>query len=125
MARGGRRMGPASGARRGPRALELYEGLFECSDFKLQVRVEQLPASEVTYGPNPGRLRFIVNDLLRQTSKLRHYHYDTWTFIPDSRNDAVRKGMENFLHFPFLLMDFTPNKAGDITGLKWDLRPVW
>jgi hypothetical protein len=69
-------------------------------------------------GPNPPELLgFNVNSISRQSAKLRHYHYDTWTFLPDSRDDALRKGMEGFLSLPLLLLSFIRDEAGAVCSL--------
>ena len=64
-----------------------------------------------------------INGIPRQRAKLRHYHYDTWTFIPESRDDAVKKGMQNFMSLPLLLLKFVAaGNNGALDRLEWDLQ---
>lgn len=104
------------------RPLHQYVGSYQNSGFKLVVEIRELEAPEVRSGPSPELLSFKVNSLSRQLAKLRHHHNDTWTFIPDSRDDAVRKGMEGFLQLSLLLMSFVADEHGAICGLDWDLQ---
>ncbi|KAK0744941.1 beta-lactamase/transpeptidase-like protein [Apiosordaria backusii] len=68
---------------------------------------------------NPEPLAFTVNG--RPGQRLRRYQGDTWTFLPNSRDDALKKGMERFINLPNLLLVFTRDSDGCITGLMWDL----
>lgn len=104
------------------RSLEQYVGLYHSSDFKLSIEVYKLDEDKAGNGPSPELLGFTVNGLSKQSAKLRHYHYDTWTFIPDSRDDAVKKGMEGFLQLSLLLLSFVANEHDDICGFEWDLQ---
>ena len=104
------------------RPLNSYTGVYESIDFRLSIRVYRLSDEEMGKGPNPELLGFQVNSLADQCAKLRHYHYDTWTFIPDSRDDAVKKGMEGFLQLSLLIMTFVANEQNEINALEWDLQ---
>ena len=105
-----------------PRALEEYLGSFSCTDFKLTISVSKVPEASIPDKPKSGLLWFNVNGLPQQAAKLRHYHYDTWTFIPNSRDDALRKSMEGFLDLSLLLLEFVEGSDGSISGLRWDLQ---
>jgi hypothetical protein len=67
-------------------------------------------------------LEFQVNSMQSQTAKLRHYHYDTWTFLPDSRDDASRKGMELYMDLPYVLLEFKRDDSDQVCALEWDLQ---
>lgn len=99
-----------------------YVGNFTNTDYSLTINVYKLTPEEIGSGNPPELLGFNVNSMPRQSAKLRHYHYDTWTFLPDSRDDASRKGMEGFLSLPLLLLSFVRDEAGNICGLDWDLQ---
>ena len=104
------------------RPLEEYIGIYNSSDFKLTLNVYELDQDKAGSGPSPELLGFNVNSLSKQSAKLRHYHHDTWTFIPDSRDDAVKKGMEGFMQLSLLLLAFVANDNDEIHGLEWDLQ---
>ncbi|KAK4244755.1 beta-lactamase/transpeptidase-like protein [Corynascus novoguineensis] len=68
---------------------------------------------------NPELLTFSVNG--GPVQKLRHYQGDTWSFLPNSRDDAARKGMERFTALSNFLLVFVRGISGRISGLEWDL----
>lgn len=89
---------------------------------EITIAISKSPEQDVGAGSNPELLTFVVNDLPRQRARLRHYHHDTWTFLPDSRDDATRKGMIPFLKLPRLLLVFVRNHSGVVCSLEWDLQ---
>ena len=91
------------------------------SAYSLTVNVFKL--SPETIGPqhSPELLGFNVNSISRQSARLRNYHYDTWTFLPDSRNGDSRKVMKAFLSLP-LLLSCIRDEAGAICDSDWDLQ---
>jgi CubicO group peptidase (beta-lactamase class C family) len=99
-----------------------YVGKYVNEGLQLTVDVFALPPEERGKGPTPEELGFNINSLKRQGAKLRHYHYDIWTFLPDSRDDAVRKGMEGYLRLPLILLSFMRGIDGNIKSLEWDLQ---
>lgn len=96
--------------------------IYQSTDYKVTIDIYELPKAKVGKGPNPELLGFKINSLPRQAAKLRHYHYDSWTFIPDSRDDAVRKGMEGFLQLSLLIMNFVVSDSNELQWLEWDLQ---
>ncbi|EXJ78231.1 hypothetical protein A1O3_09392 [Capronia epimyces CBS 606.96] len=105
-----------------PSPLEDLTGTYTNTGLKLTIYVTQIPPHKVGSGPNPELLTFNINRMKKQTANLRHYHYDTWTFLPDSRDDAVRKGMLNFIRLSTMLMSFVRDEKGAVTSLCWDLQ---
>jgi len=102
--------------------IEDYVGSFTNRAYSLTVNVYKLSSKVVGPEHPPELMGFNVNSISRQSAKLRHYHYDTWTFLPDSRDDALRKGMEGFLSLPLLLLSFVRDEAGAVCSLDWDLQ---
>ncbi|KAH8714866.1 hypothetical protein GQ44DRAFT_625099 [Phaeosphaeriaceae sp. PMI808] len=88
--------------------------IFPLTEKSLDVRCESRS--------NPELLEFRVSSQEKQAGPLRHYHYDVWTFLPDSRDDCVRRGMEDFVLLPMLLLSFNRNAEGMVNGLDWDLQ---
>jgi CubicO group peptidase (beta-lactamase class C family) len=99
-----------------------YVGKYTNEGLRLTINVFLLSPEERGRGPNPEELRFNINSMERQSARLRHYHYDVWTFLPDTRDDAVRKGMEAYMAVPLVLLSFIRGIDGDIKGLEWDLQ---
>ena len=100
-----------------------YTGVYTNIGLQLTIHVYQTPETEVGPEPTPELLTFTVNSKDRQTAKLRHYHHDTWTFMPNSRDDAIKKGMESYMIFQRLQLAFIRDvETGTVTGLEWDLQ---
>lgn len=99
-----------------------YVGIFRNEGFMLDIDVYELNEQDRGHGENPELLGFTVNGIERQRAKLRHYHYDVWTFLPNSRDDASRKGMELYMKLPLLLLSFLRDDKGAVVALEWDLQ---
>lgn len=54
------------------------------NDFLLRIEIFELDELERNTSPGPKLLGSRINSIDKQTTKLMHYHYDVWTFIPDS-----------------------------------------
>lgn len=91
-------------------------------NYNLTIHIHKLLGQEIGHGPTPELLRSDMNSVKRQTAKLRHYHYDTWSLLPDSRDDTARKGMEGFLSLSLLIISFVRGMDGVLCGLDWDLQ---
>lgn len=103
-------------------SLDEYTGTYVNGALDITIKVSKLPEKEIKSETNSEMLTFNINSLPRQTAKLRHYHYDTWTFMPNSMNDATRKGMSNFLKLPRLLLAFVRDENRSVSHLEWDLQ---
>ncbi|KAK4504220.1 hypothetical protein PRZ48_005136 [Zasmidium cellare] len=103
-------------------SLSDFTGTYTNSGFMITLQVYELPLEERGTGRNPEELGFVVNGMETQTAKLRHYHHDVWTFLPDSRDDAIRKGLEGFLNLRMLLLSFKRDVMGKIYAVEWDLQ---
>lgn len=97
--------------------IEDYVGSFTNRAYSLIINVYKVSPDAIGPEHPPELLGFKVNSISRQSAKLRHYHDDTWTFLPDSRDDASRKSMEGFLSLPILLLLFVRDKAGVVCSL--------
>ncbi|KAK0641779.1 beta-lactamase/transpeptidase-like protein [Cercophora newfieldiana] len=102
-----------------------FVGRYENRGLALQLHVHPNPERRKRHSPswrarNPELLVFSVNG--QQCQKLRHFRADTWTFLANSRDDAVRKGMERFMTLPSLLLAFTRDSDGRVSGLEWNLN---
>ncbi|KAJ5936782.1 hypothetical protein N7466_003232 [Penicillium verhagenii] len=102
--------------------LDEYMGTYANPALDITIKVSRVPENEIKTETNPELLIFNINGLPRQTARLRHYHDDTWTFMPNSKNDATKKGMAGFLKLPRLLLVFVQNEIGVVSHLEWDLQ---
>lgn len=94
--------------------LQDYVGIYQSSDYTLKVEIYELSKAEVNKVPNPELLGFKIN-----SAKLRHYHDDSWMFVP---NSSTRKGMEGFLQSSLLIVSFVVKDSNELQGLAWDLQ---
>lgn len=100
-----------------------YKVTYVNAGFRYTISVDRLHELDIREGrPNPELLLMNLNSMPRQNVKLRHYHYDTWTFMSDSRDDAVRKGMTGFLKLPRLLVEFVRDDSSQVVAIDWDLQ---
>ncbi|OAQ58493.1 beta-lactamase family protein [Pochonia chlamydosporia 170] len=99
-----------------------FVGNFSNTGLMLDISIRELSDQEKGHGERPELLEFTVNDMPRQRAKLRYYHHDVWTFIPDSRDDATRRGLEQYMLLPLLLFSFLRNAEGKVVALEWDLQ---
>lgn len=88
----------------------------------LMIRIEIYPLEHSSSEPDAEKLGFTMNGLRSQTVRLRHYHHDVWTFMPYSRDDAVKKGLEGFQSLKILLLVFKRDVLGRIVALEWNLQ---
>ena len=102
--------------------IDEYVGSYTNSAYSLTINVYKLSLEAIGFDSNSELLGFNVNSISWQSAKLRHYHLDTWTFLPESRDDALKKGMEAFLHLPKLLLVFVRDEFSAISALEWDLQ---
>lgn len=108
------------GTKHGP--LEEYIGKYTNEALKLTIDVCRTDPKDVGKGPSPRLLCFKVNSIERQSTRLRHYHYDTWSFLPDSRDDAIKQGMEAYMVFKRLQLVFLRDFQSTVYALEWDLQ---
>ncbi len=98
-----------------------YLGCYKNEGLALQIDVFPSRNTNKRSKRNAEQLTFSVNGRVRQTAKLRHYHDDIWTFLPDSRDDASRKGMERYMSLSLVLLVFVRDSSGRVSRLEWDL----
>ena len=86
------------------------------------IDITKIEKIDAECSPTPEVLNFQINELPSQCANLRHYHYDVFTFLPNSRDDAVKKGMENFMQLPLFMFSFDRGRGGTVDALDWDLQ---
>ena len=100
-----------------PGQIEEYVGRYTNTAYSLTINVYKLSAEAIGSESSPEILGFDVNSISRQSARLCRCHNDKWTFLPDSRDDALKKGMEAFLHLPMLLLVIVHDISGTISAL--------
>lgn len=102
-----------------------YVGLYKNAGFQLEIEIcdlrRQTKIACRQVRRNANLMYFAVNGLISQRAKLRHYHNDDWSFLPDSRDDAIRKGMEHYMSLPSVLLSFVREVSGRVSAVEWDL----
>ncbi|CEL00838.1 hypothetical protein ASPCAL00433 [Aspergillus calidoustus] len=69
-----------------------------------------------------SKLRLCINDNEEQTFELYHYHRDTWTFLPASRDEAIRQGYSPYLYSrQAFLIEFTDVADNHFQSIRWKL----
>ncbi|KAF2105690.1 beta-lactamase/transpeptidase-like protein [Lophiotrema nucula] len=102
--------------------LDQFTGNYSNPGLMMDIHIFELQNDQRGTGPNPEVLGFSINSMKKQRGKLRHYHYDVWTFLPHSRDDLVRKGMEGYMLLPMLLFSFVRHSDGRVYAMDWDLQ---
>jgi len=107
-----------------------FVGIYRNAGLRLTINVfepdnnssVELPAA-LAGNDTTAPLAFQVNGLSRQVALLRHFHHDAWTWLPASRDDAVRSGAEFYLNLQLLVLAFTRNAmTGRVVALEWDIQ---
>jgi CubicO group peptidase (beta-lactamase class C family) len=69
-----------------------------------------------------SKLRLRINDNEEQTFELYHYHRDTWTFLPASRDEVIRQGYSSYLYsWQAFLIGFTDVADNHFQSIRWKL----
>ncbi|GES63323.1 hypothetical protein ATEIFO6365_0007001000 [Aspergillus terreus] len=101
-----------------PGNLQAYQGTYINPGLALTVEISasNAPAS----GEQTLRLR--INSDEEQTFNLHHYHHDTWSFLPASRDECIRQGYSVYLFsWEAFLIEFTGADTGQFRSLIWKL----
>lgn len=102
--------------------LSEYVGCYTNKGLDLRLDLFELSPNAEIDEADPDLLGMRINCMEDQFARLRHYHFDVWTFLPKSRDDAIRDGLEGFMALPMLLLSFTRDARGVVNDLKWDLQ---
>jgi len=96
-----------------------YEGFFKNSKLGLTLRVWRLP--EVSeHGIDQSELRMQLNEEPDQIYDLYHYNDDRWTFMPATRDEALRTGYSTYIdYWPTFLLRW----IGSLDVIEWVLDP--
>ena len=94
-----------------------YEGSFKNSKLGLTLRVWRSPkVSE--HGTDQPELRMQLNEEPSQINDLYHYNDDRWTFMPATRDEALRTGYSTYIdYWPTFLLRWTES----LNVIEWVL----
>ncbi|MCJ1459423.1 hypothetical protein MMC28_009801 [Mycoblastus sanguinarius] len=105
-----------------PKDLDAYVGVYSSSDLRMTLDIK--PISQVLSSGEPAKLRLWINGLTEQTFELYHYHHDSWTFLPGSRDKCLALGLEIYIpSWRSFILDFDNYVAGRLNTLRWTLDP--
>lgn len=105
------------------KCLSAYTGSYTSTDFRMTLRVGLAPSESKE---SQQGLEITINDLPDQRLRLHHYHHDTWSFFPGTRDDCLTEGlgiyMSSWRAFNF---EFTRFGVDKFRGMQWsmDLDP--
>ncbi|KAF2256540.1 beta-lactamase/transpeptidase-like protein [Trematosphaeria pertusa] len=92
--------------------LREVEGVFMNSDIRVKINVSRV-------GNENGRLEMRLNDRESQRHRLQHYHYDTFGFLPESRDEKELRCLVDYGSYQQFLLSFVRGEQCEITGLEW------
>ncbi|KAI9846970.1 MAG: hypothetical protein M1837_003326 [Sclerophora amabilis] len=110
-----------------PRSLKSYAGTFINEGLAMEIAISVLAedmGDRVTPPKADTSLRLRINGAEEQTFDLYHYHHDSWTFLPKSRDDCFRLGYSSYLHsWQAFIIDFEDFSNDHCGSLLWKLDP--
>lgn len=79
---------------------------------------------DVTMDPeDPGNLRMMVNGYHDQALPLRYYNHDVFSYLPQSYDECLKRGLDRTLWSSFLI-SFLRDSEGRVKSLCWKLDDV-
>ena len=89
------------------------------TDLRMTLKISVVEENAVSHR---NLLRLCINDLPDQNFDLCHYHHDTWTFLPTSRDECIQMGMGYCLsRWETFNVSFNRLAAGAFQGVTWSL----
>ncbi|KAF5005912.1 hypothetical protein FDECE_7670 [Fusarium decemcellulare] len=99
-------------------ALDSYTGRF----YNVGLAIE-LQFTVLQVDPTP-RLCLVINGRPEQDFKLTHYHRDTWTFLPDTRDECICEGYSSYVsRLECVVLEFHTFLDDMFQEVKWQLDP--
>ncbi len=79
---------------------------------------------EVVLDPeDPANLQMMVNGCLDQALPLRHYNHDVFSYLPDSYDECLKRGLDR-TQWSVFLISFLRHDQGGVNGVCWKLDGV-
>ena len=101
----------------GAKDLHAYSGTYYSVDLKMTISITV--AHQRLHSPHNIQLQLRINDLEDQTFDLYHYRYDSWTFLPRSRDECLQKGLHFYiLSWKAFIIDFNGLKSSQFQCLS-------
>lgn len=106
-----------------PKHPNAYIGEYTNSKLRMSLHFVYQSPSEPGH-PEEERLIFWINGINEQKFSLYHYHEDSWTFLPSSREECLRLGYGIYIPcwWSFVLT-FGPEDSGHCHWVRWRLDP--
>ncbi|KAJ3533043.1 hypothetical protein NM208_g8159 [Fusarium decemcellulare] len=101
-----------------PAALDSYTGRF----YNVALAME-LQFTVLQVDPAP-RLCLVINGRPEQDFKLTYYHHDTWTFLPETRDECIFEGYSSYVsRLECVILEFHTFLDDMFQEVKWQLDP--
>lgn len=102
-----------------PKDLNTYVGLYLSTDLRMTLHVSKV-AGHFPHSP-PG-MEICINGMSEQSLRLYHYHYDTWSFLPKSRDDCLAKGLAIYVSsWKAFNFEFDRFATDRFRGILWSM----
>lgn len=102
-----------------------YVGDFTNADLRMTLSFRYKPSSQ-THAQENSKMMFRINGIREQTFEVHHYHNNSWTFMPPSRdrNECLRLGLGIYIPcWQSFILDFGPFDSGHCHWVEWRLDP--
>ncbi|CAM1509595.1 Fc.00g033340.m01.CDS01 [Cosmosporella sp. VM-42] len=107
-----------------PKVLTAYLGTFVNEELALDLELCSVKGFLGGSDPDSSPLRLQINRIEEQTFGLYHYHKDSWTFFPRTRDDCIRAGYPTYLFsWESFIIDFDTPKGDLLQNMRWRLDP--
>lgn len=101
-----------------------YIGDYTNADLRMTLRVKRKPPSQSHHPQEERKMLFRINGIIEQTFELHHYHRDSWTFMPGSRDECLRLGLGIYIPcWQSFVLEFGPYDGGQCRWVRWRLDP--
>jgi len=106
-----------------PNHANAYIGDYKNANLRMTLCVKHNPPSQ-PHHPEEGQMMFRINGIREQTFELYHYHRDSWTFMPSSRDECLRLGLGIYIPcWQSFILEFGPYDSGQSRWVRWRLDP--
>ncbi|KAI1120576.1 beta-lactamase/transpeptidase-like protein [Nemania abortiva] len=103
-----------------PRPAQSYVGAFTNTGLSMTLHISF--TCENASGGGDEAMILSINGLEAQTFQLYHYHHNSWSFLPKSRDDCISQGYTAYISdWKCFVVDFSAFAEGRFDELSWVL----
>lgn len=101
-----------------PKDLSSYVGAYTSTDLRMTLHFSIAPKSSST----ESSLQLCINNLPDQIFPLYHYHFDTWSFFPKSRDKCLALGLQLYIsNWKTFNFEFDRFAVDRFRGILWNM----